>query len=128
MYTTNKLTYIPAVLCAAVQSGSKSKGGEEKQARGGLSGNMKGGGVDKKGWGDEAFDKQTAQGLEEKETLAAKAKQAKYQEYEEVGGDDGARQRKKPPAESGDSSGKGSMFLGGKSAFNNSVKRSGKTE
>lgn len=74
---------------------STATDGASRQGRGGLSGNMKGA-VNAKGWGDEAFDAQTIKGMEKKEMLAAKAKNAKYKEYEETGGDEeGARQRKK---------------------------------
>lgn len=56
------------------------------------------GAVNAKGWGDERFDEQTKEGMEQKEIMAANAKAAKYKEYEEPGADeDGARQRKKTP-------------------------------
>lgn len=107
---------------------SAGSDGLQKQGRGGLSGNMKGG-VNAKGWGDEAFDEQTKAGMQQKEIMAANAKAAKYKEYEEPGAEDGARQRKKAPfQESAGASGKGSLFMGGKSAFNNSVKQSGKID
>lgn len=82
------------------------------------------------GTGDEAFDAQTAQGIEEKEKRAVMAKAAKYKEYEEVPDEEGTtRQRKRPQVPFSDAERpKGSLFLGGKSAFNNSVKRSGKDE